>query len=418
MSANPSNRVAVVGGARTPFAKAGTVFKKYSALDLSVHSVNGLLEKQNLDPEIVDELVYGIVVVDPAIPQMAREVNFSSKLLAKVRALTVTDNCITGTSAITAICDSIVAGRAEVGIAGGVESMSNPAVLFQPKASRIFLDAGSEKTLAGRVKHFLKLRPWDFKPWSYGLEEPSTGLSMGEHTELMVKEWKIQQEEQDEIAYRSHMNAHTATEDGRLKAEINPLDGFDYDPLIRPTTTMEKLVKLPPVFDRSPSGTITAGNSSPLTDGAASVLLMSEARAQKEGREPLAFIKAFEFVGIDPKDGLLMGPGLAVPRLLKRTGLKLSDMNIIEMHEAFGGQVACNLKAWEQGWKEPAIGKVDREKLNPLGSSIAVGHPFAATGARIVTTVANEMKRQNAKYGLVSICGAGATASAMILERD
>ncbi len=180
---------------------------------------------------------------------------------------------------------------------------------------------------------------------------------------------------------------------------------------------MEKLAKLPPVFDRSPSGTITAGNSSPLTDGAASVLLMSEERARKEGREPLAFIKAFEFVGIDPKDGLLMGPGLAVPKLLKRTGLKLSDMGIIEMHEAFAGQIMCNLKAWEQGWKEPAIGKVDREKLNSLGSSIAIGHPFAATGARIVTTLANEMKRRNTKYGLVSICGAGATASAMILER-
>lgn len=418
MSANTSTRVAIVDGTRTPFAKAGTVFKNYSALDLSVHSVNGLLEKQNLDPGIVDELVYGIVVVDPAIPQMAREVNFLSKLPAKVRALTVTDNCIAGTSAITAIYDSIIAGRAEVGIAGGVESMSNPAVLFQPKASRIFLDASSEKTLKGRLKHFLKLRPWDFKPWSYGIEEPSTGLSMGEHTELMVKEWKIPQEEQDEIAYQSHMNAHTATEDGRLKAEIHSLNGFDYDPLIRPTTTMEKLAKLPPVFDRSESGTITAGNSSPLTDGAASVLLMSEARAKKEGREPLAFIKAFEFVGIDPKDGLLMGPGIAVPKLLKRTGLKLSDLDIIEMHEAFGGQVACNLRAWENGWKQPAIGKVDREKLNPLGSSIALGHPFAATGARIVTTIANEMKRRDAKYGLVSICGAGATASAMILERD
>jgi len=345
MSANTSTRVAIVGGTRTPFAKAGTVFKKYSALDLSVHSVNGLLEKQNLDPEIVDELVYGIVVVDPAIPQMASEVNFASKLPSKVRALTVTDNCIAGTSAITAIYDSIVAGRAEVGIAGGVESMSNPAVLFQPKASRIFLDACSEKTITGRLRHFLRFRPWDFKPWAYGIEEPSTGLSMGEHTELMVKEWKISREEQDEIPYQSHMNAHAATEDGRLKAEILPLDGFDYDPLIRPTTSMEKLAKLLPVFDRSESGTITAGNSSPLTDGAASVLLMSEARAKKEGREPLAFIKAFEFVGIDPKDGLLMGPGIAVPKLLQRTGLKLSDLDIIEMHEAFGGQVACNLRA-------------------------------------------------------------------------
>ncbi len=214
------------------------------------------------------------------------------------------------------------------------------------------------------------------------------------------------------------MNAHAATEDGRLKAEIHPLDGIDHDLLIRPDTSMEELAKLRPVFDRSPTGTITAGNSSPLTDGAASVLLMSEERARKEQREPLAFIKSFEFVGIDPKDGLLMGPGITVPRVLRKTGLKLSDIDIIEMHEAFGGQIACNLRAWEQGWKEPAIGTVDREKLNPLGSSISVGHPFAATGARIVTTLTNEMKRRGAKYGLVSICGAGATASAMILERN
>ncbi len=172
------------------------------------------------------------------------------------------------------------------------------------------------------------------------------------------------------------------------------------------------------MFDRNPTGTITAGNSSPLTDGAAAVLLMSEERAHKEGREPLAFVKAFEYAAIDPKDGLLMGPGVAVPRLLRKTGLTLSDMDLVEMHEAFGGQVACNLRAWEQGWKEPAIGKVDQQKLNQLGSSIAVGHPFAATGARIVTTLANEMRRRNARYGLVSICAAGAQASAMILERD
>ncbi len=418
MNQNTSTRVAVVAGARTPFIKAGTVIKSYSALQLAAHSVNGLLEKQELDPEAVDELVYGIVVVDPKIPHLAREVVFSSRLPSKVRALTVTNNCITGTSAITSIYESIIAERAEVGIAGGVESMSNPAMLFSKKASRVFLDAASAKTFKDRLGLFLKLRPWDFKPSPPGVEEPSTGLSMGEHTELMVKEWKIPREEQDEIAYRSHMNAHAATEDGRLKAEIHPLDGIDHDLLIRPDTTMEKLAKLRPVFDRSATGTITAGNSSPLTDGAASVLLMSEERARKEGGEPLAFIKAFEFVGIDPKDGLLMGPGITVPRVLRKTGLKLSDIDIVEMHEAFGGQIASNLRAWEQGWKEPAIGKVDPKKLNPLGSSISVGHPFAATGVRIVTTLANEMKRRGAKYGLVSICGAGATASAMILERD
>lgn len=410
-------RVAVVGGARTPFAKAGTVFRKFSALDLSVHSVNGLLEKQELDPNSVDELVFGITVLDARTPQFAREIVFASRLPASVRALTVVNNCITGTSAITSIFDSIVAGRAEIGLAGGVESMSNPAVLFSRRASRVFLDAGFARTLGQRLRIFARLRPWDFKPGVPGVQEPSTGLSMGEHTELTVKEWEVSREDQDEIAYRSHMNAHQATQDGRLKAEIHPLDGHEHDLLIRPDTSMEKLAKLPPVFDRSPAGTLTAGNSSPLTDGAAVVLLMSEYRAKKENREPLAFIKAFEYGAIDPKDGLLMAPGIAVPRLLRKTGLSLSDMDLIEMHEAFGGQVASNLRAWEQGWKEPAIGRVDREKLNQLGSSIAVGHPFAATGARMVTTLANEMKRRDARYGLVSICAAGAQASAMILER-
>ncbi|MCZ6860042.1 MAG: acetyl-CoA C-acyltransferase, partial [Alphaproteobacteria bacterium] len=295
MSENTSTRVAVVGGARTPFVRAGTVFRKYSPLELAVHAVNGLLDKQHLDPPPVDELVYGITVLDARIPHFAREVVFSSNLPSTVQALTVGNNCITGTSAITSIYDSIVAGRAEIGIAGGVESMSNPAVLFSKRASRIFLDVASAKTLGQRLRLLARLRPGHFKPNAPAIEEPSTGLSMGEHTELMVKEWKVPREEQDQIAYRSHMNAHRATEDGRLKAEIQPLDGIDHDLFIRPDTSMEKLAKLPPVFDRSSSGTISAGNSSPLTDGASAVLLMSEDRVQHEGREPLAFIKAFEY---------------------------------------------------------------------------------------------------------------------------
>ncbi len=415
---NNGNRVAVVGGARTPFAKAGTSLKNQSALDLGAHSVDGVLEKHALDPALVEDLVYGIVVVDPSIPHMAREINFRSRLLNRVRALTVTDNCISGTSAIISIHDAIVAGRTTVGIAGGVESVSNPPVLFNKQASRAFLDARAAKTTGARIRSLLKLRPWDFKPWSYGVEEPSTGLSMGEHTEITVKEWKISRQDQDEIALRSHQNAHQATQDGRLTSEVHPLDDINRDSIIRPSTNMEILARLPTVFDRSPAGTITAGNSSPLTDGAASVLLMSERRADELGYEPLAFIKDFLNVGIDPSDGLLMGPGVAVPRLLRRNGLDLEDIGIIEMHEAFGGQVASNLKAWEQGWKEPAIGRVDHQILNPLGSSIAIVHPFAATGARIVTTIANEMKRRDIRYGLVSICGAGATAVAMLLERS
>jgi acetyl-CoA acetyltransferase family protein len=397
--------------------KAGTVFRQHTPLELGTHSVNGLIENQDLDPELVDHLVYGIVVVDARIPHLAREVAFSSKLPASTRAVTITDNCITSNTGIAMTHDAIFSGRAEIGIAGGVDSMSNPSLLWSRRATRVFVDLAGAKSLPDKLKLFAQLRPSDLRPRSPGVKEPSTGLSMGEHTEIMVKDWGISRVEQDEIAYRSHMNAAAATEDGRLPAEIIPLDGVEHDTIIRPGTTMEKLGSLPPVFDRSEEGTLSAGNSSPLTDGAASVLMMSEVKAQELGMEPLAFLKDFEFASISPDDGLLMGPGVAVPRLLARTGLDLDDIDIVEMHEAFGGQLACNLAAWEQGWKEPPIGKVDRDKLNPLGSSIAVGHPFAATGARIVTTLANEMARRNARYGLVSVCGAGATAAAMLLER-
>ena len=412
-----ATRVAIIAGARTPFVKAGTVFKRHAPLALGLHAVTGLLEKTRLDPQSVDELTYSIVLMDPRLPNLARELVFKSGLASSTHALTVSNNCISGIHAITSIYDSIASGRTQVGIAGGVESMSNPAILFGAQASRLFLDLARARSLKQKLAVAMKLRPRHFKPALPMIAEPSTGLSMGEHTELMAKEWKIPRAQQDEIAYLSHKNAHTATEDGRLQAEIHPLDGIDRDLLIRADTTLEKLAKLPPVFDRSAAGTLTAGNSSPLTDGASAVLLMSEARARREGREPLAFIKAFEYAALDPKDGLLMAPALAVPRLLKKTGLKLSDMDIVEMHEAFGAQILANLRAWEQGWTEPAIGALDRSKLNTLGSSIAVGHPFAATGGRIVTTLANEMKRRQARYGLISICAAGGMAAAMILER-
>jgi acetyl-CoA acetyltransferase family protein len=411
------HRVAIVAGTRTPFVKAGTVFKRYSALDLGVHAVAGLLERSGLPPDEVEQLVYGTVIADPLIPNLAREIVFKTPLPSTVHAYTVSNNCITGIHAITAIADAIVDGRIEIGIAGGAESMSNPPVMWTKRASQAVLDAARAKSFGSKLAALARIRPWDLKAVAPGIKEPSTGLSMGEHTELMAKEWKIARQEQDEIAYRSHMRAHAATEDGRLKSEIYPLDGIDCDLLIRPDTSLERLAKLPPVFDPSAAGTITAGNSSPLTDGASAVLLMSEERAQKEGHEPLAFLRAFEYTAIDPSDGLLMAPAVAVPRLLAKTELKLSDMDIVEMHEAFAAQVACNLRAWEHGWKEPAIGRVDPEILNPLGSSIAVGHPFAATGGRIATTLANEMKRRGARHGLVSVCAAGAMAAAMILER-
>ncbi len=418
MSFENGTRIAVISGARTPFAKAGAELKHRTALELAVHAVNGAVEMSGLDPETVDELQFGIVVVTPRIPQFSREVCFASRLPSRTRALTLVDNCITGISAVSALSDSIRARRAELGIAGGVESMSNPTVMFRLRASRKFVDMAGARGLRQRLALAARLRPKDFIPEPPAIAEPSTGLSMGEHCELMVKEWKIPRKAQDEIALRSHQRAHAATVDGRLRAEIHPLDGVDQDTLIRPDTTLERLAALKPIFDRSPSGTITAGSSSPLTDGAAAVILTSESRAKSEGMVPLAYIRDVEFAAIDPDDGLLMAPAIAVPRLLARNNLTLKDMDIVEMHEAFAGQVACNLKAWAEGWKESAIGEFNTEILNPLGSSIAVGHPFGATGIRILLTLANELKRRNARYGLISVCGAGATAAAMILERD
>jgi acetyl-CoA acetyltransferase family protein len=414
---NSTNRVAVVGGARTPFAKAGTHLRDHRALDLATHSVDGLITKQGLDPAVVDELVYGIVVLDPRVPQFAREVNFRSQLPSSVRSYTITDNCITGITAISNVADSIRAGRARVGIAGGVDSMSNPAVLYSKNAARVFSNLAFARSMGDKLKAVAGLRPKDHKPTAPGVTEPSTGLTMGEHTEITVKEWGISRAQQDEIAFRSHRRAAAATEDGRLTDEIHPLDGLDRDPIIRPSTTMDKLAKLPPVFDRSIEGTLTAGNSSPLTDGASAILLMSEEVAVELGYEPLAFIRSVEFAAIDPEDGLLMAPGVAVPRMLGREGLELGDIDLIDMHEAFAGQIASNVAAWEQGWREPPIGKVDPGILNVNGGSIAIGHPFAATGARVVTQAANELARRDGKLGLVSVCGAGATAAALLLER-
>jgi acetyl-CoA acetyltransferase family protein len=415
--AKATDRVAVIGGARTPFARAGAHLKHHRALDLATHSVDGLIEKQDLDPSVVDDLVYGIVVLDPRVPQLAREINFRSNLPADVRSYTLVDNCITGITAISNVADSIAAGRTRVGIAGGVDSMSNPAVMFSENAAGVFSDLAFAKKTTDKLKALSKLRPADLKPRAPGVTEPSTGLTMGEHTEITVKEWGISRAEQDEIAHRSHMRAAAATEDGRLTAEIHPLDGIESDPIIRPTTTLEKLAKLPPVFDRSIEGTLTAGNSSPLTDGASAILLMSEQAASNLGYEPLVFLRAVEFAAIDPADGLLMGPGVAVPRMLRREGVELGDVDLIDMHEAFAGQIASNIAAWEQGWKEAPIGKVNPEILNVNGGSIAIGHPFAATGARVVTQTANELARRNGKLALISICGAGATAAALLLER-
>jgi acetyl-CoA acetyltransferase family protein len=413
-----NNRVAIAGGARTPFVKAGTVFSKYRFQDLSALVISDLLKKYELDAVHIDEIIWSTVLLDPRTPNWAREILFKAGVPKSVYAYSVSNNCISGLVALTCAAEKIHAGRAKMSIAGGAESMSNPSLLFSEKASDNFLSLFQARTLGERMKLLTRFRPGDFLPNPPSVTEPSTGLTMGQHMELTAKELGITRESQDEVAYRSHIRAGEATTDGRLKEFITPVDGLEKDLLVRADTSIEKLSGLKPVFDRSSAGTLTAGNSSPLTDGASGVLLLSEDEAEKQGREVLAYLKDYEYSAIDPKEGLLMAPAVAVPRLLMRNNLTLADFDLVEIHEAFGAQVVANEKAWAEGLKEEAVGTVDKDKVNVLGGSIAIGHPFAATGGRIVMHLAAEMKRRDAKRGLVSICAAGAMAGALILERD
>ena len=412
-----AERVAVVGGVRTPFVKAGTNFRGLTMQQLGTHVLKAAVEKYALDPETIDEFVFSTVLLDPRTPNWAREILFAAGLPKTIYAHSVSNNCISGLVAITSIAERIALGLTKTGIAGGTESMSNPPLMFSKRASKIFLDLSRARSMGEKLKTIARFRPKDFFPNPPGVTEPSTGLTMGQHMEITAKEWKISRESQDKIAYLSHKNANAATDDGRITQFIVPLAGVTKDTLIRADTSVEKLAKLPAVFDRSPAGTLTAGNSSALTDGASAVVLMSESQAKEDGREILAYVSSYDYAAISPDDGLLMAPAIAVPRMLKKANLTLADFDLIEIHEAFGAQVEANIQAWEKGWKMPSIGTVDRDKLNTCGGSIALGHPFAATGGRVVMGLAAEMKRRNLKRGLISICAAGAMAGAMILER-
>lgn len=369
------NRVAVIAGGRTPFVKSGKAFKDLGPLKLAAHAVTGLLERHDIDAAAIDAIAFGAVVPEPGKPNLAREIVLEAGLPRAIEAQTMSSYCITGLRTITAITEGIASGRIETGIAGGVDSLSHAD-------------------------------PATFR-------EPSTGLSMGEHMEITCKQWGVPRERQDEIALTSHRNAVAARE--RLAEQIFPLGGVEHDTGPRTGTSMEALANLKPAFD--PEGTVTAGNASPVTDGASAVLLMSEDRAESEGREPLAFIRAMQYGAIDPGEGLLMAPGIVLPRLLERSGLRLEQIDLIEIHEAFAAQVLTNVMAWEQGWRAAPTGAVDWSRVNVSGGSIAVGHPWSATGGRIVTTLACEMARRNAQFGIISICAAGAMAGALILER-
>jgi acetyl-CoA acyltransferase len=422
-------RVAVVGGCRTPFCKSGTVLKDISAVDLAKHAVVELVHRTNLNGRDVDEMYFGQVVPSPLTPNLAREVSLLPQFPVSIPAASLNRACASANSAIATGHDQIALGHANVVIAGGAEGLSDIPILHSKRFSEVLVGLSKAKSQSARLKLLASVRPKDLKPIAPAIAEPSTGESMGQSAEKMAKINAVSREDQDKFALRSHRMAHAGTEDGRLAAEIAPIFGpatgkpIISDNGIRSDASLEQMSALKPVFDRR-YGSVTAANSSPLTDGAGAVLLMSEEAAQALGYEPLAFIRSYAVAALDPGDQLLMGPAYAVPIALDRAGVRLSDIDIVEMHEAFAAQVLSNIHAFASkrwatdrlGRSEP-IGEVDWNTLNVMGGSIAIGHPFGATGARITLTLANEMTRRDAQLGLISVCAQGGMGFAMVLER-
>jgi len=418
MPVGNGRRVAVVAGCRTPFCKAGTALKNARAVDLARHAARELLERTNLGGDDVDEVIFGQVVPSALVPNIAREVSLLPQFPKEIPAFSLNRACASANQAVTAAHDQIALGHANVIIAGGAESLSDIPILASRRLADILVEASKAKSLGARVRTFAKLRPRDLVPVAPAIAEPSTGQSMGQSAEKMAKENGITREAQDRWALRSHTLAAQGTADGRLTAEIAPwFPARPGDPVVtqdngvRADTSLDQMAKLKPVFDRK-YGSVTAANASPLTDGASAVLLMSDESARAMGYEPLAYIRSYAVAAVDPGWQLLQAPVWAVPKALERAGILWQDLGVIELHEAFAAQVLSNLKGFaEKGWE------INEEIINVMGGSIAIGHPFGATGGRIVTTLANEMRRRDVQFGLVSVCAQGGMGFAMVLER-
>jgi acetyl-CoA acyltransferase len=427
---NLTNRVAVIAGCRTPFARAGSAFQDLSPVELGTMAVRELLARSGVEPGAVDELVFGTVIPSIKAPNVAREVGLAAGLPPTAPAFTVGRACASSSQAITSAADSISRGHADAVIAGGVEVLSDVPMLLSRRLRNALLAASKARSLGGRVKALAGVRPRDLAPTVPAIAEPSTGESMGESAERMAKENGISREAQDRWALRSHLLAAAGTADGRLKQELVPTfvppsyqQVLDADNGIRSDTSLEKLAQLKPVFDRR-YGSVTAGNSSPLTDGASALLLMSEAKARSLGLEPLGFLRAWAYAALDPGDQLLQGPAYATPVALDRAGVTMRDIELWEMHEAFAAQVLSNLQALDSERfardrlnRSGKVGIPDEDRINVMGGSIAIGHPFGATGARLLTTLLNEMQRRGNTLGLVTVCAAGAMGFALVVER-
>lgn len=425
---NQNGRIAIVDGLRTPFARIATNFRDLSAIDLGALAVKELIARNSLKPAEIDQLIFGMTVMIPEAPFIAREVALQLGL-DNLDAYSITRACATSFQTAASAAESILAGNAEVVIAGGTDSTSSVRLPMSPKFSSTLRDVNFAKAMGDRIKLLSTLRPKDILPQQPSITEFSVGETMGQSTEKMVKKWGVTRAEQDDLAHASHSNAARAWKEGHLDRQVIGVQlgnrVLKDDNLVRKQSDRSSYDKLKPVFDTQGTGTVTAANASPLTDGASALLLMSEARAKAEGREILGYIRSYAFAAKTPKDDLLMGPVLAAPIALDRAGLTLNDLTLIDMHEAFAGQVACNIKGLASAdyartvlGRKAAVGEVDYSKLNVNGGSIAFGHPFGATGARVIAQTLYELKRRGGGTALTTACAAGGIGAAMVLEVD
>jgi acetyl-CoA C-acetyltransferase len=423
----PTRRVAILGGVRIPFCRNNTAYHDVGNLGMSIKALGALVEKFKLHGEVLGEVALGAVLKHSSDWNLGREAALSSGLSPLTPGITMQRACGTGLDTVVDVANKIALGQIEAGVGGGSDTTSDVPIVVGKRLRRRLLDANMARSFGQRLKAFKGFKFKELKPEFPGVGEPRTGKSMGEHCELMAKEWKIPREAQDQLAMESHKKAAAAYERGFYADLVAPFRGLERDNILRPDTSLEKLATLKPAFDKtSGQGTLTAGNSTPLTDGASVALLASEEWAAARNLEVQAYLVDAQVAAVDfvHGEGLLMAPAWAVHTLLKRNGLTLQDFDFYEIHEAFAAQVLCTLKAWEDEefcrtklGADKALGSIDRSKLNVVGSSLALGHPFAATGARIVATAAKLLKEKGRGRVLISICTAGGMGVAAIVER-
>jgi len=420
-----ARRVAVLGGIRIPFARQDGPYAQASNQDMLTHVLDALAGRFNLEGEVLGEVAAGAVLKHSRDFNLTRESVLGSKLASETPAYDVQQACGTGLETVILVANKLALGQIDCGVAAGVDTTSDAPIAINEDLRQVLLQANRARSNTQRLRALARIRPQQIVPAIPRNVEPRTGLSMGEHTAIMAREWGIEREEQDELAVRSHVNLAAAYDSGYLDDLMAPFMGLERDQNLRPDSSLEKLAQLTPVFGGL-DGTMTAGNSTPLSDGASAVLLASEEWARTHGISAQAYIIDAQTAAVDhvhKREGLLMAPTRAVPRMLDRAGLTLQDFDFYEIHEAFAAQVLCTLKAWEdpifcreQLGREHPLGQIDRDKLNVHGGSLGAGHPFGATGGRIVTNLAKMLSQSGTGRGLISICAAGGLGVTAIME--